>query len=155
MLPNVSGDELILERFLPYRLSYTANLVSDAIANVYQRSFGLAIPEWRVIAHVAESAGITQQQIGLRTRMDKVTVSRATRALSSRGLIARKPNPLDQRSRLLVLTARGRQLYRAVAPRALELERAVFDQFSAREIAGLRRTLARIDAAAARLTLPE
>jgi DNA-binding MarR family transcriptional regulator len=155
MLPNASSDELILERFLPYRLSYTANLVSDAIANVYQRSFGLAIPEWRVIAHVAESAGITQQQIGLRTRMDKVTVSRATRALSSRGLIARKPNPLDQRSRLLVLTARGRQLYRAVAPRALELERAVFDQFSAREIAGLRRTLARIDAAAARLTLPE
>jgi DNA-binding MarR family transcriptional regulator len=155
MLPNASHDRLVLERFLPYRLSYTANLVSDAIANVYRRSFGLAIPEWRVVAHVAENSGITQQEIGLRTRMDKVTVSRATRALCARGLLARQPNPLDQRSRLLVLTTRGSRLYRAVAPRALELERAVFDQFSAREIAGLRRTLARIDAAAARLAAPK
>jgi DNA-binding MarR family transcriptional regulator len=49
---------------------------------------------------------------------------------------------------LLRLTAAGRQLYAAIAPKALELERAVFGQFSTAEIAAFRGFLQRIDAAA-------
>jgi DNA-binding MarR family transcriptional regulator len=139
---------LALERFMPYRLSYSANLVSEAIAQQYSVIFNLTIPEWRVLAHTAEQSGITQQEIGLRTRMDKVTVSRATIALVARGLIARHKNRADRRSRLLSLTRSGRQLYAAIAPKALELERAVFGQFSAADLAAFRIFLQRIDAAA-------
>jgi DNA-binding MarR family transcriptional regulator len=144
-----TSTALSLERFMPYRLSYSANLVSEAIAQQYSVIFNLTIPEWRVVAHVAERSGITQQEIGLRTRMDKVTVSRATIALAARGFVSRDKNPADRRSRLLRLTAAGRQLYAAIAPKALELERAVFGQFSAAEIAAFRKFLQRIDAAAA------
>ncbi len=133
---------------MPYRLSYTANLVSQAVAEQYSALFALSIPEWRVVAHVAERSGISQQEIGMRTRMDKVTVSRATIALAARGLISRSKNPLDRRSRCLMLTPAGRRLYAAIAPKALELERTVFGQFSAREIATLMSLLKRIDAAA-------
>jgi DNA-binding MarR family transcriptional regulator len=133
---------------MPYRLSYSANLVSEAIAQQYRVIFNLTVPEWRVVAHVAEQSGITQQAIGLRTRMDKVTVSRATLALTARGLLLRNENPVDRRSRLLSLTAAGRRLYAAIAPKALELERAVFGQFSAAELAALRGFLQRIDRAA-------
>jgi DNA-binding MarR family transcriptional regulator len=146
--PGVAAG-LSLERFMPYRLSYAANLVSEAIAQQYDALFNLTIPEWRVIAHVAEHRGITQQQIGLRTRMDKVTVSRAAIALAARGFVARSKNSADRRSRRLSLTPAGRRLYAAIAPKALELERAVFGQFSAAEMAVLRRFLQRIDAAAA------
>jgi DNA-binding MarR family transcriptional regulator len=139
---------LLLERFMPYRLSYSANLVSEAIAQQYSVIFNLTIPEWRVVAHVAEQSGITQQEIGLRTRMDKVSVSRATIALVARGLLSRNKNPADRRSRLLSLTAAGRRLYAAIAPKALELERAVFGQFSAVELEAFRSFLQRIDAAA-------
>jgi DNA-binding MarR family transcriptional regulator len=139
---------LALERFMPYRLSYTANLVSQAIAQQYGALFALSIPEWRVVAHVAEHSGITQQEIGLRTRMDKVTVSRATIALAARGLVSRSRNPVDRRARCLTLMPAGRRLYAAVAPKALELERAVFGRFSVREIATLTSLLKRIDAAA-------
>jgi DNA-binding MarR family transcriptional regulator len=139
---------LLLERFMPYRLSYSANLVSEAIAQQYSISFNLTIPEWRVVAHVAEQSGITQQEIGLRTRMDKVTVSRATIALAARGFVSRNKNAADRRSRLLSLTPAGRRLYTVIAPKALELERAVFGQFSAAEIAAFRSFLQRIDAAA-------
>jgi DNA-binding MarR family transcriptional regulator len=134
---------------MPYRLSYSANLVSEAIAQQYSVLFKLTIPEWRVVAHVAERSGITQQEIGLRTRMDKVTVSRATIALVARGFVSRSKNPADRRSRLLGLTSAGRRLYAAIAPKALELERAVFGQFSVAEIAALKSLLQRIDAAAA------
>ena len=134
---------------MPYRLSYTANLVSQAIAEQYSVLFALSIPEWRVVAHVAEHSAITQQEIGLRTRMDKVTVSRATIALTMRGLISRTKNPLDRRSHCLLLTAAGERLYAAIAPKALELEQAVFGQFSGSEIATLTSLLKRIDHAAA------
>lgn len=140
---------LKLDRFLPYRLSITSNRVSSAIASTYQTLFGLKIPEWRLIAIVAEHDGITQHALGVATRMDKVSVSRAAATLVERGLIARQPNPGDQRSHLLKLTGPGRVLYDDVAPKALELEAQVFAGFSPEEIATFRTMLDRIEASAA------
>lgn len=138
---------LRLDQFLPYRLSIVSNRVSDAIADTYRALFGLRIPEWRLIAVLAESEGLTQGALGQRTRMDKVTVSRAAIALSERGLIARTPNPGDQRSHLLALSPAGRELYAEVAPKALEIEARVFGILSAAEAAALRDMLDRIEAA--------
>lgn len=142
---------LKLDQFLPYRLSIASNRVSSAIATAYQSLFGLRIPEWRLIAVIAESDGLTQQALGAATRMDKVTVSRAAIALVDRGLVERRPNPDDQRSHLLSLTAAGQTLYESVAPKALELEAKVFAGFSATEIATFRAMLERLEASAAPL----
>ena len=142
---------LVLDDFLPYRLAYTSNLVSEAVARTYKALFGLTIPEWRLITHTAERGGVTQQEIVVRSRMDKVTVSRAAIALAERGLIARKPNAADKRSQILVLTAAGKQLYAEVAPKALELEEAIFGAFSADEKQALAATLRRIDEATLKL----
>ncbi|MGY2735935.1 MarR family winged helix-turn-helix transcriptional regulator [Sphingomonas sp. UYP23] len=140
---------LKLDDFLPYRLSIASNRVSAAIATAYQALFGLKISEWRLVAVIAEGPGMTQQALGLATRMDKVTVSRAAAALVERGLVARQPNPGDQRSHMLALTATGRALYDDVAPKALELEARVFAGFSPKEIATFRAMLDRIEASAA------
>src|SRR6478735_8865586 len=95
---------LVLDDFIPYRLSVTSNLVSDTIARTYESLYGLSIPQWRLITVLAENPGVTQQAIGLRTRMDKVTVSRAAIALVERGLLGRSANVDDRRSHLLELT---------------------------------------------------
>ncbi len=139
---------LVLDDFIPYRLSVASNSVSDAIARAYEALFGLTIPEWRLVAVIAESEGITQQAIGAATRMDKVTVSRAAIALVERGLLARQPNPGDRRSHLLGLTEAGRRLYAAVAPEALALEQRLLAAFAPEEIAAFVATLRRIEAAA-------
>jgi DNA-binding MarR family transcriptional regulator len=140
-----SSRKLRLDAFLPYRLSVASNRVSDAIADTYRALFGLRIPEWRVIAVIAESEGLTQQALGRATRMDKVTVSRAVAALADRGLVGRTPNPGDQRSHMLALTAAGRALYAEVAPKALEMETRIFGGFSATEIETLNAMLERLD----------
>lgn len=142
---------LKLDEFLPYRLSITSNRVSSAIGTAYQALFGLKVPEWRLIAVIAEGKGLTQQALGVATRMDKVTVSRAAIALVDRELVARQPNPDDQRSHLLSLTAAGKSLYESVAPKALELEAQIFAGFSAKEIAAFRAVLDRLEIAAAAL----
>lgn len=143
----MNSPRLILDRFLPYRLSVTSNLISSSIAHEYEARFGLRIPEWRVIAAVAEHDGVTQQEICGITRMDKVTVSRAAIALAQRGLLKRKPNSDDGRSHRLGLSQPGRELYSKVAPLALALEKRIFSQFGPEEIATLMDMLRRIDAA--------
>jgi DNA-binding MarR family transcriptional regulator len=142
---------LKLDRFLPYRLSIASNRVSSAIATAYQALFDLRIPEWRLIAVIAESDGLTQQALGTATRMDKVTVSRAAIALVQRGLIQRRPNPDDQRSHLSYLTDAGWSLYESVVPKALELEARIFAEFSPDELAIFRAMLERLEASAAPL----
>ena len=142
------ADRLQLDDFLPYRLSITSNLVSDRIARTYEALFGLSIPEWRLVAVIAETGAITQAELGERTRMDKVTVSRAAIALTGRGLLARAPNESDRRSHHLSLTREGQALYEAVAPKALAMERALFARFSAAELAAFTAMLRRIDEAA-------
>jgi len=135
---------LRLDAFIPYLLSVTSNVVSDAIASTYQALFGLTIPEWRLIAVIGEDDGITQQQVGRRTRMDKVTVSRATIALVERGLVERQPHSSDRRSQSLHLTKAGHDLYDQVAPKAIELERRIFASFDPKEVAAFSAMLVRI-----------
>lgn len=143
----MAADPLRLDAFIPFRLSVTSNLVSETIASTYQALFGLSIPEWRLIAVIAEDAGTTQQQVGRRTRMDKVTVSRATIALVDRGLVERRPHASDRRSQSLHLTNSGRDLYAAVAPKALELERRIFADFDPRDVAAFGEMLLRVQQA--------
>lgn len=136
---------LVLDEFLPYRLSIASNLVSDRIARTYAALFGLTIPEWRIIAVIAEADGITQQAIGQRTRMDKVTVSRAAIALVGRGLLTRTANRDDRRSHLLRLSGAGDELYEAIAPKALDLEAQIVAHFDPREVAQFMAMLRRIE----------
>ncbi|WP_176594839.1 MarR family winged helix-turn-helix transcriptional regulator [Sphingobium sp. EM0848] len=142
----MAAKTLRLDHFLPYRLSFTTGLLSDSIAQSYEALFGINIPEWRVIAWVAEQGSITQHHICAQTRMDKVTVSRAAIALTERGLLQRLPNPEDRRSHLLALTAKGQLLHAAIAPKALELESRVFSHFSEAEVDAFLSMLRRIDA---------
>lgn len=121
-------------------------MVSGFIATAYQTLFDLRIPEWRIIAVVAESEGITQLDIGTATRMDKMTVSRAAIALADRGLLERSANPADKRSHLLILSSAGRQLYKQVAPTALKLEKEIFDSFTRAELNNFETMLRRIEA---------
>lgn len=139
---------LKLDQFLPYRLSIASNAASDAVASAYRSLFGLRIPEWRLVTVLAEHGAMSQQALCGRTRMDKVTVSRAAIALAERGLVARAANPDDQRSHLLALSDDGWALYEQIAPKAIELERRIFADFSEEEKAQLRAMLARIEAAA-------
>lgn len=144
---GMSGNRLTLDNFLPYRLSYTAGVLSERIARAYRAMFDLSIPEWRVMAHVAERPGISQQDIGDRTRMDKVMVSRAAKALAAKGLLDRVASGQDRRALHLRLSPAGAALFDRIAPEALRLEAQVMASLSPAEVRQLRDILGRIDAA--------
>lgn len=143
-----SRPTIQLEEFLPYRLSIASNAVSNLIARAYEERFQLRIPEWRLMAVLAEVKEATPQQLGRATRMDKISVSRAAKSLRGRGLLQPSPNAVDRRSHFLSLTEEGRALYARIAPLALELEAELLRHFSAAEISELEASLRRIEATA-------
>src|SRR3546814_753308 len=105
---------LNLDQFLPYRLSIASNALSERIAADYQNRFGLKIPEWRLMAVLGEGAPKTQRELVAKTRMDKVTVNRAAKALADRQLIRRQAHEADGRSHHLELTETGWSLSNAI-----------------------------------------
>src|ERR1700741_3081777 len=122
---------LKLDRFLPYRLSVASNAVSSWIAKSYRKRFNLKVTEWRLIAILAEADRMTPQALTRATRMDKINVSRAAKALVARGLLGASPNGDDGRSHFLSLTAQGRALYAKIAPEALAMEARLLRDFFA------------------------
>lgn len=116
-------DELILEDFLPYRLSILSNTVSANIARVYEKQFALTIPEWRVIAILGRYPGLSAVDVAERTLMDKVAVSRAVTKLIKNGRIDRQFADADRRRSILNLSEEGRKIHDGVAPLALQFER--------------------------------
>jgi DNA-binding MarR family transcriptional regulator len=138
---------LRLSEFLPYRLSVTSNAVSDRVAGVYQARFGLKVPEWRVLAVVAEQGTATQAALVAATQMDKMTVSRAATALVARGLLGRAAAE-DRRTLELRLTAAGEALHAEIAPMALSIEQALLTDFTPAERDQLMQLLARLEACA-------
>ncbi|MFZ4121274.1 MAG: MarR family winged helix-turn-helix transcriptional regulator [Caulobacterales bacterium] len=115
-------DHLQLDRFLPYRLSVVANRVSRAIAQIYEREFDLSIPEWRVMAVLAQRPGITATQLVAATAMDKVAISRAVKRLGAMSRVFALTDESDARRQRLRLTTKGEALYRRIAPQALTYE---------------------------------
>jgi DNA-binding MarR family transcriptional regulator len=140
-------QKLTLDDFLPYRLSVASNAVSSRIAQSYRRRFGLKIPEWRIIAILAEHPQLTPQSLSESAQMDKITVSRAAAKMIERGLVTTNDNPGDGRSHFLSLTADGHSLYEEIAPLALALETELLGGFTAAEQVALKSLLERIQAA--------
>ena len=134
-------SKLHLENFLPYRLSVLSNTVSGAIAAAYFAHFGLSIPEWRVMAVLAATPGLSAAEVTARTAMDKVAVSRAVASMLSAGRLRRTMAKSDRRRTHLELTAAGAKVYARVVPMALDYERHLVAALPARDRAALDRIL--------------
>ncbi|MEZ2405790.1 MarR family winged helix-turn-helix transcriptional regulator [Bosea sp. RCC_152_1] len=116
---------LALESFLPYRLNRLASVVSLKFRAVYGPHHDLTVPEWRVLATLAQFGTMTAKAIGAHSAMHKTKVSRAVRALEERRWLVRSRSELDRREEGLMLTAAGLRSYAEIVPRALAFEAAL------------------------------
>jgi DNA-binding MarR family transcriptional regulator len=128
-----SAQVLELEKFLPYRLSILAQLVSDSLHELYVGPYGLSVTQWRVMAALGRFAPLAASDVGHRIIMDKVAVSRAVTTLMKRGLVERATDRTDRRRATLRLSTRGRAMHARIVPLALEYERRLYEILSAEE----------------------
>lgn len=127
------ADLLVLEDFLPYRLSILSNRVSRAIAARYAQAFDLTIPEWRIIAVLGRRPGLTAKDVAEATEMDKVAVSRAVAKLVDAKRVAARADQEDARRQLLSLTLAGEALHARIAPLALSTEQRLLSALRPRD----------------------
>jgi DNA-binding MarR family transcriptional regulator len=127
------SDRLTLHDFVPYRIAVLARGVSVSLGRKYQQDLGITIPEWRLIAHLAEVGSCSSGEICARTAMDKAKVNRAVMRLVAAGLVLAGTSSQDRRVNTLKLTARGQKVYEQIVPMALEHERAFLEPLSGAE----------------------
>ena len=133
-----------LDRFIPYRLSVAAQKTSEALARQYRDRFGISIPEWRVLAHLAAAAGdVSVRDIERRVAMEKSKVSRAASRLEAAGYVAKRGAENDRRLVSLALTEKGEELMRELLPLAEAYQREIENRLGA-ALAGLEDGLGRL-----------
>ena len=145
------AELLVLEDFLPYRLSILSNRISRAIAKRYAKTFDLTIPEWRIIAVLGRRPGLTAKEIAEATEMDKVAVSRAVARLTAAKRVAARADRDDARRQLLALTPQGEGVHARIAPIALASEQRLLATLDARERVQLDELIDRLLSAAREL----
>ncbi|WP_246086185.1 MarR family winged helix-turn-helix transcriptional regulator [Roseinatronobacter monicus] len=109
-------DIVQLDGFFPYRLAIAAEAFSRSLMNVYGRRYGLSREEWRLLFLLAGVDKMTSLELGQRTTLDKVQVSRAAQKLEEKGLISRAIAARDRRLRLYTCTPSGKALFAEILP---------------------------------------
>jgi len=71
---------------------------------------------WIVAARLTERRAASQKDLADVTGQHPAGISRLLEEMDRRGLTARAPDPLDQRRRLVTLTAAGRRWHRKLEP---------------------------------------
>lgn len=120
-----------LSGFTPYRVAVAAQILSETLARQYRDRFGISIPDWRVLVHLAHSGGASVRDIENAVVMEKSKVSRTAARLEKRGLLAKVPHRQDKRLVHLTLTPEGKALLSDLLPIAAEFQARIEHEMGA------------------------
>lgn len=133
-----------LEEFMPYRLSYLANVIGRDLAALYTEKFNINPSEWKVMAVLSRFPDISAAEVAAHTAMDKVAVSRAVNSLIKSGHIARSYSPKDRRVSVLAFTIKGQKIYLKIEPLVLDYEQNLLAKLTVTERKNLDQLLSKL-----------
>jgi len=99
---------------------------------------GLRFGHGLVIQRLIDDAGPTPSAIAASIGVSLPSVSRSLRELEASGYVERRPDPQDQRSRRIHLTARGRRAVAAARDARAALDGELADELGVEAVAVLR-----------------
>lgn len=143
--PGSEGANLRINEFLTFHLLRLASVAKASVSREYLDPAGLSVPEWRLLATVANYSPLPFSDITTMTTMDKGQVSRTLRSAQGKGLVTTELVPADRRSaaeglasssisRVVVsITPTGRELYSRVMPVAQRYQAGLIGLMNAEE----------------------
>jgi DNA-binding MarR family transcriptional regulator len=141
--PDPAAPPPFVESYLAYLLARASHLVSREF-HAHLRAAGLALPQWRVLASLADGDGRTIGALARMALTPQPTMTKIVDRMEADGLVARAPAPADRRSTLVRITAKGRATVLPLIDRARRHEAEVLRGFSAGEAEALKGALARL-----------
>ena len=134
-----------------YRLTeafpYLLNRVGVRMGELFARRLagdGLTLPMYRVMAALWERGDRRLGELGEVTSIELSTLSRLVGTLSRRGLVSRRRPADNARAVEINLTAKGRALTGRLIPLAVHHETVGLRGLPPREVAALKRSLAKV-----------
>jgi DNA-binding MarR family transcriptional regulator len=97
--------------------------ISQALSSIYREEFGVSVPEWRILANLAEKGELSPSEIASQTSMDRARVTRGIKDLRAKRCLLTRRDEGDKRAYRLRLSPAGEALYRQIVPLALAWER--------------------------------
>lgn len=109
------GSALSVHDFLTTRLSALMTALRRQVTMPYASDFGLSITEWRVLSLVAHAGTLAFSDLVAQSTSDKALISRTTRKLEMRNLLAINPESETAKKRIACsITPEGKALYEEV-----------------------------------------
>lgn len=109
--------EIPVDRFLTYRLLRISNRLTRQGMSLAEEHAGLRLPEWRCLAFIGASGGMTLHAVAEMTAMDRGLITRAVQGLARKRLVLLARQADDRRVVHARPTTQGLDLYRRVLPR--------------------------------------
>ena len=118
---NSSVQQLLLENQLCFAL-YSATNAMIRTYRPFLESLNLTYPQYLVMLVLWGNDGINVKNLGKKLHLDSGTLTPLLKRLEAKGIIVRKRNKTDERSRDMFLTKSGKELKH----RASEIPEKVF-----------------------------
>jgi len=129
---------------LGFLLSRTSGLVVRA-SNAALAAEGLRVRQYSVLVLACDStAGMSQRELAQQLGLDPSQVVALVDELADAGLVERRPDPADRRTRLVVATSAGRRTRQAAEARVAEAAVEPLRSLTEEEHGTLRRLLGRV-----------
>ena len=125
-----SSHKMDINAYVPCQMAALTHSIMRSVASVFELRFNISVPEWKVLAIIAEKPGLSAVAVAHLAEMDTVAVSRAVSKLMDRNLVARELDNEDRRRSILDLSPEGLELYSEISPLAAELEASLFENFT-------------------------
>ena len=143
--PAGIDDMLDYQLYLLYR---DCGYVTERLC---QAEFGVSRRRWRILATLSAAEGITVSDLSKRADLDIAQTSRAIGTLAREGYLKRLANPKNARFSQVILTDKGRTLYRSMFARFCEVDEQLLRELSEEQIQQLRTIMSILRHTAARL----
>lgn len=98
------------------------------------RPYDVGSTQWYVLHKLANDGPTMQRDLGQMLQIERATLSGIVAALVRKGLVEQTPDPVDQRQRMLHITASGRRLWDELPDLTL-IEAVAFDGVDPAELA--------------------
>jgi len=108
------------------------------------KRFGITADQMVLMIILSRDDGITQQELARRASSDANTIRAMLLLLEKRGLIKREKHPVDKRSHQVILTPKGKALFKRTREATAPIREQMVSVFQPAEAAALAEYLGRL-----------
>ncbi len=145
-MPRTPAPRWEVDDYLSYLLARASRVVATGFHREV-RDAGLTVPEWRVLATLADGGARTLGELAAIVLAQQSTATKLVGRMQAQGWVERGAGDVDRRHSLVTITADGHAMLGSLLARSKRHEAATIDRLSAREAAVLKGALRKLIAA--------